>query len=163
MSSQIAPAEFRRAMASFATGITVIAVDGSDGVHAMTASAFMSGSLAPPLVVLCVDRKSRMHDLLLGADRFGVSVLNAAQQEVSSHFANQARAPEAPRFSHQWGAPVLQQALTRIVAAHESHHDCGDHTLFVGRVEQVGHEGGPPLLHFGGRYHRLAGLEPATA
>lgn len=156
MTTDIQEKVFRRAMGSFATGITVIACRSADGIRAMTASAVMSGSLAPPLIVICIGKTTRLHEHLLQADAFGVSVLSDVQQSLSQHFAGQAMADAVPEFSVARGAPVLTAALTQVVAKTEHVYDCGDHSLFVGHVTSAEQPGGRPLVHYEGKYFQLS-------
>jgi len=74
----------------FATGITVITA-GGDMPHSMTANAFTSVSLDPPLVLVCVDRDARLHESILAAKSFAVSVLGAGQADLAKHFADRSR------------------------------------------------------------------------
>ena len=72
----------------FATGVTVITTARQgDQVHGMTANAFMSVSLRPPLVVISVDRRAKMHALLHEGRRYGISVLADEQRALSDRFA----------------------------------------------------------------------------
>ena len=89
---------FRRTLGMFATGVTVMTTRVGDQVHGMTANAFMSVSLSPPLVLISVDRRSRMCSLLHEGNRFGVSVLAQDQTGLSDFFAR--RGPEGvePEF-----------------------------------------------------------------
>ncbi|MCI3206034.1 MULTISPECIES: flavin reductase family protein [Pandoraea] len=155
--SALTESEFRRAMSSFATGVTIVAANDGDDVHAMTASAFMSGSLSPPLIVICIGRKSRLHDVLGRTDRFGVSVLRDDQQSVSGHFSRQASVQDPPTFVQIHGAPLLETALAVVSASMEARFECGDHTLFVGRVLHAASEPAQqaPLIHYAGKYRHL--------
>ena len=83
----VTQAEFRRAMGSFATGVTVITVDYEGEVHGMTANAFTLVSLDPPLVLVCVDHRARTHAHLQARERFGVNVLAVNQQSISEDYA----------------------------------------------------------------------------
>src|SRR5882762_8716215 len=83
----VSQAEFRKALGSFATGITVITLDSDGEVHGMTANAFASVSLDPPLVLVCVDQRTRTHSHLHAKKRFGVNVLAEDQQTVSEYYA----------------------------------------------------------------------------
>src|SRR5262245_31228027 len=122
----------------------------------MTANAFMSGSLKPPLVVVSVRRKARMHARLTGARRFGVSILDRTQEPASRHFAGQAVAGFAPEFAELASVPVLADAPVVIAARIRHRYGCGDHTLFVGEVEDLAVSGAvPPLLFYDGRYGLL--------
>ena len=76
----VTQADFRKALGSFATGVTVITVDYEGEVHGMTANAFSSVSLDPPLVLVCVDHRARTHAHLHARKRFGVNVLAENQQ-----------------------------------------------------------------------------------
>ena len=84
-------AEFRNALGSFATGVTVITVDYEGEVHGMTANAFSSVSLDPPLVLVCVDHRARTHAHLHARKRFGVNVLAENQQIISEYYARPAQ------------------------------------------------------------------------
>ena len=76
----LSPTEFRKAMGCFATGVTIITVDLEGEVHGMTANAFASVSLDPPLVLVCVDHTARTHAHLHAKKRFGVNILAENQQ-----------------------------------------------------------------------------------
>src|SRR5437016_2386329 len=84
--------EFRKALGSFATGVTVITVDYESEVHGMTANAFASVSLDPPLVLVCVDQRARTHAHLHSKKRFGVNVLSQDQRTISEYYAPPTRA-----------------------------------------------------------------------
>src|SRR5665213_4424532 len=91
---------FRRVMGCFATGVTVITAEAEEGVRGMTANAFMSGSLNPPLCIVSVSKKARMHELLEKAGHFGVSMLARGQENVSQHFARQGATEPDLSFEH---------------------------------------------------------------
>jgi flavin reductase len=147
---------FRNALGRFATGVIVVTVGPMRAPHAMTANAFMSGSLAPPLVVVSVGRRARMHAKLESARRFGVSVLAHAQEPVSRHFAGQAVAGFSPLFQGLRRVPVLAHAAVMLAARIEHRYRCGDHTLIVGEVEDfILNPAAPPLLFYEGRYRGL--------
>src|SRR2546430_11035202 len=83
----IAPDAFRRALGHFATGVTVVTTCDSDGrPTGLTASAFSSVSLDPPLVLVCVDHKAQSYPALLERGRFAVNVLRRDQEMVSRRF-----------------------------------------------------------------------------
>jgi flavin reductase (DIM6/NTAB) family NADH-FMN oxidoreductase RutF len=154
--------EFRRALGGFATGVTVITVArGADQVHGMTANAFCSVSLEPPLVLVCVDHASDTHPLLLAAPRFGVNVLREDQREVARFFAGAEKNPrEAERLGIRYrftsrGTPLLDSALAQLDCAVAARHEAGDHTIFVGQVEEAVATPAAPLLFFAGDYHAL--------
>jgi flavin reductase (DIM6/NTAB) family NADH-FMN oxidoreductase RutF len=147
---------FRRTLGMFATGVTVITTRAGDQVHGMTANAFMSVSLSPPLVLVSVDRRARMCALLHEGMRYGVNVLEAGQAALSDRFAGR-RADDAPEpsFVVVRDTPLVDGALAHIVARVVRSYWGGDHSLFVGHVEYARYGEGTPLLFHGGRYERL--------
>jgi len=150
--------EFRRTLGRFATGVTVITVAVGDQVHGMTANAFMSVSLRPPLVLISVDRRARTHGLLHEGRRYGVSVLSSEQDALSDHFAGRASGagqPPAYRFESVHDTPLVEGALAHVVARVVRTYWGGDHSLFLGQVEYARYGEGRPLLFHAGQYERL--------
>lgn len=153
--------DFRNAMGAFATGVVVITSEHEESVHGMTANAFISVSLEPPLVLVSIDKKARMHDVLGGEDCFfGISILAADQQGISDHFAGRMVTQSAPEFMHLSGVPVIKNALVALATKRCHVYEGGDHTLFVAEVldlQQVERlETEAPLLFQCGKYQRLA-------
>lgn len=152
---EIDPVLFRRAMGHFATGVTVITVEHDGETRGMTANAFMSGSLEPPLCLVSVAKRARMHEAMLAASHFGVNILAENQVDVSDHFAGRPNKGFAVAFERIGPAQLLADACARIGAETIAHHDCGDHTLFIGHIRHLDASDRPPLLYFAGRYHAL--------
>ena len=151
--------DFRNAMGQFASGVVVISAMGESGAHAMTANAFMSGSLEPPLVVISVAVTARMHGILQEARGFGVSILGKVQERTSNHFAGRRSPDYEPAFVNLDGMPTVAGASVRLAATTVHAYPCGDHTLFVGHVralEQVAAGEVKPLLYHSGRYAALS-------
>lgn len=162
----VSPNEFRAALGRFASGVTVITVPTADGgVHGMTASAFCSVSLRPPLVLVCVDHLAETYLHLREHGCFGVSVLKEEQEALSEFFADPERNPDAAyRLGITYrqmksGMPVLAEALAKLDCSVVDEHPAGDHTIFVGQVNEVALEEGSPLLYFRGRYGLQARVE----
>src|SRR5215207_5455649 len=105
----------RRTLGMFATGVTVITTRERDQVHGMTANAFMSVSLEPPLVLISVDRRTKMCALLHEGMHYGVSVLCATQAALSDRFAGRSTEAE-PRFAIVKETPLVDGALAHFVA-----------------------------------------------
>jgi flavin reductase (DIM6/NTAB) family NADH-FMN oxidoreductase RutF len=154
--------EFRKAMGSFATGVTVITVDYEGEVHGMTANAFTSVSLDPLLVLVCVDHRARTHTHLHARKRFGVNVLAQNQRTISEYYARptpthqNAEEEAGARFDRtQHGTPVLHGALAYLECRLHSAQDAGDHTIFIAEVEDVVVREGDPLLYFRGAYRQI--------
>jgi flavin reductase (DIM6/NTAB) family NADH-FMN oxidoreductase RutF len=154
--SPIDPALFRKTMSGFATGVTVITVDVGGSIHGMTANAFMSGSLDPPLCIVSVAKRARTHAMLLEARAFGVSVLAADQQSLALFFARKSPVDIAPRFETVAGAPLLRDCVARIVATLANTCECGDHTLFIGAILHMEASGRAPLLYHRGAFGQMA-------
>jgi flavin reductase (DIM6/NTAB) family NADH-FMN oxidoreductase RutF len=144
----------RRTLGMFATGVTVITALKGEQVHGMTANAFMSVSLEPPLVLISVDRRTTMCRLLHEGMHYGVSVLCATQAELSDRFAGRSDEVD-PRFLIVKETPLVDGALAHFVARVERSYWGGDHSLFLGRVEYARQNPGTPLLFHGGRYEKL--------
>jgi flavin reductase (DIM6/NTAB) family NADH-FMN oxidoreductase RutF len=146
----------RRTLGMFATGVTIITTRAGEQVHGMTANAFMSVSLEPPLVLISVDRRTKMCRLLHEGRTYGVSVLCESQSALSDRFAGRAGADGAePRFELIHDTPLVDGALAGFVARVVRSYWGGDHSLFLGRVEYARTGEGAPLLFHGGRYERL--------
>ncbi|MGA7460823.1 MAG: flavin reductase family protein [Candidatus Korobacteraceae bacterium] len=155
----VTPDEFRAALSRFVTGVTVITVETAEGeVHGMTANAFCSVSLRPPLVLVCVDHLAETYLHLRECGEFGVSMLKADQDALSEYFADPERNPDSARRLRigyrkmKSGRPVLENALANLDCRIVDAHEAGDHTIFVAEVREVGLDEGDPLLYFRGRY-----------
>ncbi|HET9381470.1 MAG TPA: flavin reductase family protein [Streptomyces sp.] len=167
--------EFRAAMSRLAAGVVLVTaqeppLDAGDP-HApdaedvgMTATAFVSVSLEPPLVLVSLRTGSRMDDLLDEQPHWGVSVLAESQRHIAGRFAMKGRLSDRLLFAdvpHErgglTGAPLLDGALATLECRTEQRVAAGDHTLVIGRVLTArlpGAEDGP-LLYFRGRYRHL--------
>lgn len=159
----VTPDEFRAALSRFVTGVTVITVETAEGdVHGMTANAFCSVSLRPPLVLVCVDHLAETYLHLRERGDFGVSVLKAEDDAVSEYFADPERNPDSARRlgiryrKMKSGRPVLENALANLDCRSVDAHEAGDHTIFVAEVREAALGEGEPLLYFRGRYGRHA-------
>jgi flavin reductase (DIM6/NTAB) family NADH-FMN oxidoreductase RutF len=153
-------ASFRLVLSQFATGVTVVLTRDARGAPAgLTVSAFSSVSLDPPLVLICVSVRSDAHDPLAESGIFGVSVLNATQEDVSRRFAW--RGPEKFEgfvLEHgETGALLVPGAVAQLECAVVAAHRAGDHTIYVGEVRAVRASPGPPLVYHRGAYRRVDG------
>ena len=149
------PVHFRSALGRFASGVTVVTVRAEEHTHGMTANAFVSVSLDPPLVLVSLDNRSYMHRILPGAGRFGISVLAEGQEQLSNHFAGRTVEGLHIRFTMRQGVPLLEGSVAYFVVRVFDAHPAGDHTLYVGRVEYFESRDDRPLLFYAGRYQKL--------
>ncbi|OOC53326.1 MULTISPECIES: flavin reductase family protein [Nocardiopsis] len=160
-------ADLRRVMSAFATGVTVITVSG-DQPGGMTANAFCSVSLDPPLALCCVSRESRLHEALSADGRFAVSVLNADQEHVARHFADHARPHGWAQFDAlEWfpgphtGAPLLTGALGWLECEVAQEVPAGDHSVFIGGVlDAVRGADLPALVFLDGAFQKSSRASP---
>lgn len=153
--TRIDPSEFRNTLGKFASGITVVTTAHEGSVHGMTANAFVSVSLEPPLVLVSVDNRSRTRKILSQSGSFGVSILSGDQRDLSQHFAGRPKEGLEIPFVWQSGIPLLEGAVGRLVCKVADVHPAGDHTLYIGEVEYLDHEDGMPLIFYTGRYANL--------
>lgn len=150
----------RDSLGRFATGVTVITTVENGTTHGMTANAFVSVSLDPPLVLVSLDNRSQMHRILPTAGRYGVSVLAEDQKALSDHFAGRGTGDAEIRFIRRAGTALLEGAVAHFVVKVMNVHPAGDHTLYVGLVEDFQFRDENPLLFYAGKYQRLlAGRE----
>jgi flavin reductase (DIM6/NTAB) family NADH-FMN oxidoreductase RutF len=159
---EMVPASLREVMSQFASGVTVLTAGGEHG-HGMTANAFSSVSLDPPLALCCVARPARIHEAILSTRGFGVSLLAADQQHLARYFADRTRPKGMAQFDAvewvpgpQTGAPLLVGALAWLECGlHEVYHG-GDHSIFLGKVLTSSRgTDRDALLFFAGAYHQL--------
>lgn len=154
----VEPDDFKAALGRWASGITVVTAQGPDGPVGLTASAFSSLSLHPPLVLVCIGQASYHHDHLVQADGFGVHILDAAQEEVSNTFAfkREDRFEGLEVQEGPLGAPLLPGCLARLACERHEVVAGGDHSILIGRVLQAEVSDGTPLAWWQGGYRRLA-------
>src|SRR2546427_6564874 len=124
---------FRNALGRFATGVTVVTTAVADGVHGMTANAFTSVSLDPPLVLISVGKQARMHAHILQTTRFGVSVLSQDQVAVAWSFAGRPQEGPQPVFQWRGGVPLLAHPPVPPACSVEAEYPRGGPTLFLCR------------------------------
>jgi flavin reductase (DIM6/NTAB) family NADH-FMN oxidoreductase RutF len=156
--AEAAARELRNVMGRFATGVTVVTTTHRDTIHGMTANAFLSVSLRPPLVLVSLGR-CRMSEMLPRTGRYGVSVLASDQEQYAAHFAGQRAADEDPRFVWENDLPLLEGALAHVGCRVVDVHPAGDHVLWIGEVEHLYHREGEPLLFYTGRFGTLRETE----
>ncbi len=152
--------DFRRCLGRFATGVTVITCSDSEGTHCgITANSFSSVSLEPPLVLWNIAKVSRSLDAFLNAEYFGISVLRADQEAISSNFARS----DTDVFDgidievSKHGVPRLEDCLAWFECRTFETHECGDHHIIIGEVLDYEARQGSPLLFYRGSYQRLPG------
>ena len=159
----IDPADYRRLLGFWATGVSVVTAEGPDGPYGATLNAFSSVSLDPPLLLVCFDHSARTLGAVRHARRFCVNVLSAEQEELSRRFVG--KRPMDEKFAElAWaddhGAPVLRDCLAVIVCDLTSEVEAGDHTIVLGTpVHIAANDSLHPLVFYrGGYWERIAEL-----
>jgi 3-hydroxy-9,10-secoandrosta-1,3,5(10)-triene-9,17-dione monooxygenase reductase component len=145
-------------MALVPTAVTVVTAPGETEPAGATANAVASLSLDPPLMLICMDHRSRTLGALRSAGSFAVNVLSAAGEADARTFAT--TAPHAEKWegvpaTERSGVPVLGDALVWVVCELRDLLDGGDHTIVTGTVVELGTGQGRPLLFVDGTYRAL--------
>ncbi|MFC8656591.1 flavin reductase family protein [Streptomyces sp. JL1001] len=157
----IAPAEFRRVLGHFASGVTVVTARDTDGPTGFACQSFASLSLDPPLVTFMVARTSTTWPRIARAGAFCVNVLGADQGALCRGFAVSGAdkfAGVAYGEAPATGSPLLDSVPAWIDCRIHAVHTGGDHLIVVGRVEALGsEEDGEPLLFHRGAFGRFSG------
>lgn len=148
---------FRRCLAQFATGVTVISTNAGGQLAGMTSNSFSSLSLDPPLVVWSIRRESRSLPAFASASHFAVSILAVDQLDVAKAFA---RSGDNKFDDVEWApgigaSPVLKGVVASFECAKTAEIEGGDHVMIVGRVERYSRYDRSPLLFTQGRYARV--------
>jgi flavin reductase (DIM6/NTAB) family NADH-FMN oxidoreductase RutF len=149
---------FRRVCGKYATGITIVTVLDSNGApHGMTANSFTSVSLDPPLILVCIDRRTSLLSHFRPGTHFAIHVLGEEHRELSARFARSG----CDRFEGvDWrrghtGAPVLPDMLAALECSVTQMVDAGDHVVVIGEALHVNWRDGQPLLYFNSSYQQL--------
>jgi 3-hydroxy-9,10-secoandrosta-1,3,5(10)-triene-9,17-dione monooxygenase reductase component len=156
--SPLDPARFRAAMAMLPTGVTVVSAAGPDGPAGATANAVCSLSIEPMLMLACLDRGSRTLLAVQAANRFGISVLHAGQEQTARAFATKAPVAEkwdGVAWSERSGIPAIDDALAWIACDLRDVIAGGDHVIVTGEVRDLATGEGDPLVFSGGEYRPL--------
>ncbi len=152
--------ELRRVLGHFPTGVTVITTkDDSGAPFGLTANAFTSLSLNPPLILICVDKTAQCYSCFVDSNTFTVNFLSETQEEISRRFATKG----VDKFAGlKWqqgtnGAAILDGVIGYLECKIVQSYKGGDHTIVVGEVTSGAATGSRPLLFFQGKYQRLPG------
>ena len=156
--------DFRAVLGRFATGVTVVTTCDGTRRAGMTVNAFTSVSLDPPLVLVCVERTTYIHDLLLRNGYYAVNFLGEEQSALSDCFAGRSdfrysQFCNVPSHAVATGAPIFDDALAFIDCRIVNVFPGGDHSIFIGRVEALGSDERRPLLYYRSSYPRLEGSD----
>ena len=159
------PAQFKRALGLWASGVTVVTTRVNGLVYCMTASSFSSLSVDPLMVIVCVARSATLHDLVLSSGAFAVNVLRDDQRHLGEAFARSGREPTptvdlVETFAGPTGSPIFSPCLAYLDCTIAHVYEGGDHSILVGDVKAAGSdESGMPLVYFNRGYRSVHDLE----
>jgi flavin reductase (DIM6/NTAB) family NADH-FMN oxidoreductase RutF len=156
--SAIDPRDFRNALGTFATGVTIITAADADGKpYGLTCNSFASVSLNPPLVLWSLVVYSSSLTVFQNATHFAVNILGVSQQALANKFA---KSGEDKFAGIEWrpglgNAPVLAESVANFQCRSVNRYYGGDHVIFLGAVEAYSYSGKEPLLFARGKYGRF--------
>ena len=146
---------FKKLMRRFAAGVTLVTFNENEKFGGLTVSSFCSLSMDPPLVLICIDRKIASHESLEKTDAFGVNICNSEQGKLAWDFANSnidknELIKSLPHTLTKLGTPLLDGCLATMECKITQKYDGGDHTIFIGQVEEGEcDENAEPLVYYG--------------
>ena len=154
--------DFRSALGAFATGVTVITTRGEQHAYGMTANAFSSVSLDPPLILVCIKTGAEGSEHIERNRCFAVNILGADQEPISRYFASKERPRgrdafrDVPHRIMATGSPILDGVVAYLDCELHAAHEAGDHRVFIGEVLDLGvYPSVLPLTFVAGQYRRL--------
>lgn len=156
------PADFRRALSRFATGVVVVTACNQDGgIVGLTANSFAAVSLSPPTVLVSV-MQGRTLQAIDASGSFGINVLPAAAENLAGHFAGRPVPGLSPVFDETGGSPRLTMAIAYFDCGLEKSVVVADHMLLIGSARSCCYADADPLVFFSSRYRTLGAVTRAA-
>jgi flavin reductase (DIM6/NTAB) family NADH-FMN oxidoreductase RutF len=150
------PQQFRDALAKFATGVTIMTVNGSNGPVGVTINSFASVSLDPPLVLWSMAKSSARLQSFQDADQYAIHILREDQNEACMGFTKQSDFFEGLDVTlSDKNPPLIENCVARFVCTPHAQYDGGDHTIFVSRVIDIETNDHTPMIFFNKSFGRL--------
>lgn len=153
-------AEFRRVLGHWVTGVSVVCAQPEGSAPCgLTANAFCSVSLDPPLVLVCVEKSADSHLCIARAGAFSVNVLASDQERLARRYASSDTTQKFVGVAWRpavTGAPILEDALAWVDCRIWAIHGAGDHTIYIGEVVAAAAHEHAPLLYYRGGFGRFA-------
>ena len=150
--------DFKNALRCFASGVTVVTTKNAAGeLHGITVSAFCSVSLEPPQILICIEKNAGSCDAIAENGSFVVNILSQSQQNLSDQFASilPNKFAGVKYRTNSKDIPVLEDVLVNLECNITHSYDGGDHTVFIGEVENSFVADGNPLVYFDGQYREI--------
>jgi len=155
--------DYRGVMRYWPSGVTILTMPGAAGHHGMTASAFTSVSVDPPMILVVVDQRWRSHGFIDRSGVFCVNILPEDLRDRSDRFAGRHgdagdRFHDVPLKASATGCAIMEDATGFLDCEVAHRYPAGDHTIFVGRVVACGvfRPEAAPLIYFDQNYRTLA-------
>lgn len=147
----------------YPSGVAIVTSAGDGEYFGVTVSAFSYLSLDPLMICVALGNESQTGERIRGSRVFGVSMLTNRHRFLADRFAGRAplvdrKFADVPHLIGATGAPLLADSIAWLDCRLELHHVVGDHTVYIGRAESVGHGTGDemdPLLYFDSTYRRI--------
>lgn len=155
------PDKFRQTLRRFGSGVTVISAGHEGRLHGATASAFISLSVNPALILISLDLKSNTRTIINQVGYFGVNILSDVQRPVSDLFARKTMdESELAKIKHRHtenDVPILEDSLAWLECKVHAVYPGGDHEIYVGEVLSTDVRNARPLWYYDGKYRRMGG------
>lgn len=146
---------------SFPTGVTIVTTSVDGQPFGLAVNAFSSVSMAPPMVLVCINETASSYPRFFAGTRFGVSILANDQIDVAGRFAKSG----GDKFSDlEWhptdlGTPLITGASAAMELEVVARVPAGSHSIFIGRVLSAEVTGKPPLVYFGSKFYDGSALD----
>ncbi|MBO9475434.1 flavin reductase family protein [Shimia sp. R10_1] len=157
------PIEFTSAMRKAPTPVSIVTTSGEHGPHGATVSAVCSLTAAPPAVLICINKNSRILGMI---EEHGVYCVNYAAQHHNNlalafagvpDFAEQRTfKPENWSIDPTTSLPVLIDAAATFTCLHIQTVSFGTHRILIGKVERAESNDARPLTYWDGNFKSLA-------
>lgn len=151
----IDPLDLRRALGTFATGVTVVTtVDGDGAPRGFTANSFTSVSLDPPLILVCLAKSAASCPVFTSAASYAVNILSEAQKTVSAVFSSRTedRFAAVDWSTRATGCPIIDGVVAWLDCRMHEVIDAGDHYILIGRIVDYDYAASSPLGYCRGAY-----------
>lgn len=156
--------KFRQTMRLWATGVTIVAAKQGDLLRGITVSSFTSVTLEPPLILVCVQKKTDVAQVIADSGAFAVSMLGEGQEAISNQFAGFGLSDGDDRFAGipihyaTTGSPIVKEAMGWLDCRVYEIYDGHTHQVFIGEVVEASGQSEAdlgPLLYYNRDYRRL--------
>jgi len=156
---EVASDDFRNVLSRWASGVAILTSREKDQLYGITITAFSAVSLDPPLVLVCVNAKSPLNEIIEESKMMAINILNAGQREISELFSGSGNADlRFDRCEHhlsEGGMPLIDGAVAHLECGVQDVLRSGDHVVYIAAPRTCRHANRDPLLYFRGQYQEL--------